>query len=182
MYIRCRRHSGIYSSNVFFRLSQLWKPASNAILSRVSRFGFSLPVSMADNLCHALESSFILCLATNSESFLNSRIMRAKVVQTNGMTKENTKFFFFIPECSLPYQKVVQTNGQIVQVRAICKRAHKLPNAAYLAKNGKRKGAQSTKEGIIIVIFTTFIQNMPFFLCHVHALIYICIIKLSQAL
>ena len=28
-----------------------------------------------------------------------------KIVQTSGMTKENTKFFFCIPECSLSYLK-----------------------------------------------------------------------------
>lgn len=36
----------------------------------------------------------------------------AKIVQTSGMTKENTKFFFFIPECSLSYQEIVQMNDK----------------------------------------------------------------------
>ena len=35
----------------------------------------------------------------------------AKIVQTSGMTKEKTKFFFFIPECSLYYSKIVQMSG-----------------------------------------------------------------------
>ena len=33
---------------------------------------------------------------------------RGKIVQASGMTKQNTQFLFFIPECSLSYEKIVQ--------------------------------------------------------------------------
>ena len=34
-----------------------------------------------------------------------------KIVQTSGITKQNTQFLFFIPERSLSYLKIVQTSG-----------------------------------------------------------------------
>ena len=45
--------------------------------------------------------------------------MVAKIVQVNGMTKQNTQFLFFIPERSPSYSKIVQVNGEIVQTRAM---------------------------------------------------------------
>ena len=44
----------------------------------------------------------------------------AKIVQTSGMTKEKTKFFFFIPECSLYYSKIVQMSGMAKLWRTYC--------------------------------------------------------------
>ena len=42
------------------------------------------------------------------ECFSECSLSYEKIVQANGMTKQNTQFLFFIPERSLSYEKIVQ--------------------------------------------------------------------------
>ena len=49
------------------------------------------------------------------DTYIERRPSYSKIVQENGMTKQNTQFLFFIPERSPSYSKIVQVNGMTKQ-------------------------------------------------------------------